>query len=123
MIDQTSKRSDGARLRYMGFNQTTSIRAYKFERVETGVETLSFIITVDVALFTKHRIGIQEGPSLCMSLLAGELETPDVVGGMRNRLEESDVLSYLASRPVPGARRPPKRTVRPVVAAVEAPAV
>ena len=122
MIDHTVKRNDVARLRYMGFNQTTSIRAYKFERVETGAVTLTFIITADVALFTKHRIGIQEGPSLCMSLLAGELETPETAGQMRNHLEEQDVLSYLASRPVPGARRPPKRTARPSTVA-EAPLV
>ncbi len=61
-------------LRYMGFDQTKGIRTYRFERTSMGEETESFAVTTDMTLFTKHRIGIQEGPALCLHLLTVGLD-------------------------------------------------
>src|SRR5438874_2020025 len=41
-------------LRYVGFDQTKSIRTYKFERATLGEKTDTFVVTTDMALFTKH---------------------------------------------------------------------
>ncbi len=52
-------------LRYLGFDQKQNTRQYKFDGVATGQPTLHYVVTADLALFREHRIGIQEGPSLC----------------------------------------------------------
>jgi cold shock CspA family protein len=107
------KRESNA-LRYMGFDQVASIRSYKFERTALGEETEMFIVSTDLTLFTKHHIGIQEGPTLCLHLLTTELAT----AGAEERphfqcsFTEQNMLSHVASRPAPGtrshARRPPR---------------
>jgi cold shock CspA family protein len=107
------KRENNA-LRYIGFDQTASIRAYKFERTALGEETETFVVTTDLTLFAKHHVGIQEGPTLCLHLLAAELSTPGV--GERPHIHvtftEQNMLTHVASRPIPGtrlhARRPPR---------------
>ena len=64
-----------ASLRYVGFEQAQGIRSYKFERNRAGEDTEALIVTTDLALFTRHRVPIQEGPALCMRLLEAEVET------------------------------------------------
>jgi hypothetical protein len=102
-------------LRYMGFDQTKGIRTYRFERTSMGEETESFAVTTDMTLFTKHRIGIQEGPALCLHVLTVGLDAASVVGGpeLQCSLTEAHMLTYLASKPVPGARPHHKRVPRP----------
>jgi cold shock CspA family protein len=101
-------------LRYMGFDQVASIRSYKFERTALGEETEMFIVTTDLTLFTKHHIGIQEGPTLCLHLLTTELATAgaDERPHFQCSFTEQNMLSHVASRPAPGtrshARRPPR---------------
>ena len=104
-------------LRFVGFEQTKSIRGYKFERTAIGEETETFVVTTDMALFTKHHIGIQEGPALCLHLLVAELEAAGGANGVRLQctLSERHMQAYLASRPVPGTRNH-KRVPRPAAA-------
>src|SRR5256885_10196896 len=91
-------------LRYVGFDQTKGIRTYRFERTSVGVETETFAVTTDMALFTKHHIGIQEGPGLCLHVLVIGLETPPVNGPkLACSLTEEHMLTYLASKPIPGS--------------------
>src|SRR6266567_3149297 len=71
-------------LRYVGFDQTKGIRTYRFERTSVGEETETFAVTTDVALFTKHHIGIQEGPALCLHVLVVGLETPPATSTCRH---------------------------------------
>jgi hypothetical protein len=85
-------------LRYVGFDQIKGIRTYRFERTSVGEETETFAVTTDMALFTKHHIGIQEGPALCAQKLTADLEAQhqgtheltnedlkEVEGTMRNK--------------------------------------
>src|SRR5713226_431749 len=104
-------------LRYVGFDQTKGIRTYRFERTAIGEETETFVVTTDMALFTKHHIGIQEGPALCLHLLVAELEAAGGANGVRLQctLSERHMQAYLASRPVPGTRNH-KRVPRPAAA-------
>jgi cold shock CspA family protein len=108
-------------LRFMGFDQIKGIRTYRFERTSMGEETETFAVTTDMALFTKHRIGIQEGPALCLHVLVMGLDSAVAGSGlqvMECSLTEQDMLTYLASKPVPGARPHHKRIPRPAAAAV-----
>jgi hypothetical protein len=61
-------------LRYLGFDQLQNARAYRFDAIAKGEATRQFVVTVDLALFRTHRVGIQEGPSLCAHKLTADLE-------------------------------------------------
>ena len=61
-------------LRYLGFEQLQNARGYRFDVVTKGDPTRQMTVTVDLALFRTHRVGIQEGPSLCARKLAADLE-------------------------------------------------
>ena len=105
------RRLQTIRLRYAGFEQTGNIRGYRFERLSPGEDTETFLVNTDMGLFTKHRVGIQEGPALCLRLLLAEL---DAAGGAPKSvsqctLTDREMLAYLASRPAPGSRPGPKR--------------
>jgi len=108
-------------LRYVGFDQAKAIRTYRFERTSMGEETETFAVTTDMALFTKHRIGIQEGPALCLHVLMIGLDGAAVnAPRLACSLTEQHMLTYLASKPVPGARQHHKRIPRPAAAAAAA---
>jgi cold shock CspA family protein len=97
-----------ASLRYVGFEQAQGIRSYKFERNRAGEDTEALIVTTDLALFTRHRVPIQEGPALCMRLLEAEVETGPP---LRRSLTEKDLIAFLASRLVP-MRASNRRVIR-----------
>ena len=61
-------------LRYMGFDQTTNIREYKFDGVAAGETAKHFVVSADLALFVKYGVGLQEGPALCLKRLSADLE-------------------------------------------------
>lgn len=87
-------------LRYVGFNQAGSARLYKFERIKPGEPTETLVVTADMALFRKHRVGLQEGPGLCLRAI----ETGPAAAGLRHTLGDQHMLAYLASRPAPRAK-------------------
>jgi cold shock CspA family protein len=117
------KRPETIPLRYMGFEQKESIRAYRFQRITPGEETKAFIVTIDLALFTKHHVSIQEGPALCLHLLMVELDAAIAAQQppFERSLTDQDMLAHLASRPVPKTKSGPKRTPRTAAAASHAP--
>jgi hypothetical protein len=96
----TSKQQDRIPLRYVGFNQAGTARLYKFERLKPGEPTETLFVTAEMALFTKHRVGLQEGPGLCLRAL----ETGPAEIGLHNTLTDQHMLAYLASRPAPRAK-------------------
>jgi len=100
------KRLELTRLRYMGFDQVGSIRSYRFERVAAGERKSTFTVSSDVALFIKHSVSLQEGPALCLHLLAEELDVVPAGGWavLRCSLTDREMLAYLASRPAPRAK-------------------
>ena len=114
---QNAPVADGKRkettLRYVGFEQIRAIRTYRFERASLGEQTEMFAVTTDIALFTKYHVAIQEGPALCLRLLMVGLEN---AGVPQSQLTEQDILTHVASRPVPGSRPHHKRTPRATAA-------
>lgn len=93
-------------LRYMGFEQAQNKRVYKFAADAYG-HTPGFQVSVDVALFLKHRINMQEGPSLCAQKLKADLQA-DVQGA--HELTEQDLCVYVAHQAAAQARKAESRS-------------
>ncbi|MFN0167642.1 MAG: hypothetical protein ACKV22_14545 [Bryobacteraceae bacterium] len=89
-------------LRYMGFEQRQSARAYRFDGVTRGAPTIHFVITADLALFLKHQIGIQEGPNLCARKLATDIAK---LQPGEHVLTNDDLLEYVRIRSEAEERR------------------
>ena len=95
-----------ASLRYMGFEQAGGIRSYRFERTTPGEEMKTLVVTTDIALLTRHRVLLQEGPRLCLRLLETESAK---VRESRYTLTENDLVTFVAARL--GAIKPLARRV------------
>ena len=89
-------------LRYMGFEQAKEVRVYRFDRIEERVPTVRYTVTADLALFLKHHIGIQEGPTLCARKLTSDLEA---VEQCEHILTNDDLLAYVSARTDADARK------------------
>jgi hypothetical protein len=93
---------DVMQLRYMGFDQTNAVRVFRFDSIVDHAPAVRYIVTADLALFLKHRIAIQEGPTLCARKLASDLELPDQ---QEHNLTNDDLLAYVAARSDAEARK------------------
>jgi cold shock CspA family protein len=104
-VNAREKHLEITRLRYLGFEHRGNVRVYLFEGLIPGATKRSFAVDADVALFTRHHIGMQEGPALCLHLLAEELDAADTAAPSSFKLSLSDreMLAYVASHP---AHRP-----------------
>jgi hypothetical protein len=94
-------------VRYRGFEQANNFRRYKFEAWRAGEENQEAVVTVDLALFRKHGICLQDGPSLCFRLVEAELQEPDPAEKIvwKRSLSDREMLAHVASRPVSTKRR------------------
>jgi cold shock CspA family protein len=94
-------------VRYNGFEQSGNIRAYKFERLSPEGETQTAVVSTDLALFLKHRIGIQDGPALCLRLVTTEMNDAriDTQQPYLRTLTDEDMRAHTASRVVPEKRK------------------
>jgi hypothetical protein len=100
--------------RYMGFEQRQNAREYRFDGLEKGGPIRHFLITVDLALFREHRVGIQEGPTLCAHKLAADVEKS--LDG-QHELTEEDLRAHTAARALAEARKAEARKGAPRKAA------
>src|SRR2546425_330504 len=104
-----ARRTQMLQLRYMGFQQTKAVRVYRFDGVIEHAPTVHYAVAVNLELFLKHRVGIQEGPTLCARKLASDLEAP--LEG-EHTLTNDDLLAYVAAKQAVEARKAASR--RPV---------
>jgi hypothetical protein len=91
-------------LRLLGFEQRGTVRVYRFEHVSVGQGRRSFSISIDLANMKKYRVSIQDGPAICLSLLA----SGPVENGAERAITEQEIQQYAASRVVA-----PRRTFAP----------
>jgi hypothetical protein len=89
-------------LRYMGFDHKQNVRTYKFDGVAKGEPTLHFAVTADLGLFLKHRVNIQEGPTLCARKLTKDLG--ELQNGVHT-LTNEDLSDYVGARAAIEARK------------------
>ncbi len=86
-------------IRYGGFEQDGNIRTYRFQAWQSGEENQEAIVMVDLALFRKHGITLQEGPALCLRLVQSELQQPSSREAVLKRaLSDKEMLAHLAVR-------------------------
>src|SRR5260370_15169308 len=67
-----------------------------------------FVVSADLALFVKYRVGLQEGPALCLKRLSADLE---VLRQLPHELTSGD-LAAQASAQAAAAERKNKRKRR-----------
>ena len=89
-------------LRYVGFDQLRSARAFRFEIMTKGASNRQAVVTADLALFLEHRVGIQEGPTLCAAKLAADLEKGEEGSHI---LTADDLRSYAEAKAAAQAKR------------------
>lgn len=94
------------RLRYLGFRQQGNVRAYHFERISSIEDKQSFTVDIDMVLFKRHHVVIQEGPALCLELLSAELERVGIGPWPLEPccITDQHMLAYLAGKPAYGAK-------------------
>ncbi len=104
-------RMETARLRYIGFEHNGNMRAYIFERLSPGSEKRTFTVDADLTLFAKHHVRMQDGPALCLHLLAEELNVASAAAwtSCQCSLTDREMLAHLASLPVSRAKHGFKR--------------
>jgi hypothetical protein len=88
----------------MGFDQLGGIRTYRFERFTPGQQTEHFSLDTDVALFSQHKVRLQEGPVLCLHMLTSALGAAGAGEACPCSVTEQHFLAFLASRPAPPAK-------------------
>ena len=90
----------------MGFEQTPTKRLYKFNGVLAKGTPEHFTVSVDLDLFVKNRVNIQEGPSLCAQKLKADL---DAQQGGEHELTNADLAAYVAGVAAAAARKAENR--------------
>jgi cold shock CspA family protein len=111
------KAQEAIQFRYVGFEQSGSVRTFRFQGVVSGALTRDYSVTGDVRLFQKYRVGIQEGPALCVRLLLAQVEvTHEPSPSTRDTaLTDKDFATLVASRVVAPRKPFRRRPVRPQV--------
>ena len=98
-------------LRYMGFQQKQNRRLYRFDMNDAGTKSsIPHVVSVDMELFLKHHVGIQEGPALCAQKITADLEA-DRQGD--HELTNEDILAYATDRAVAAERKAEARRSGP----------
>jgi hypothetical protein len=96
-------------LRYIGFAHDGNVRTYRFEKCIQGGPPKNFAIATDLVLFQKCQVRIQDGPAVCLWFLSEEIQANGDGAQLSPLcLTEQKMISYLASRPIPGKPAPKK---------------
>ena len=90
-------------LRYSGFEQRDNTRYYLFQYCVPGEKGKPIVVSAEIPLLVQHHVRIQDGPALCLHILALENQGFDLsqTGAPKRVLTAQDLLAYLASLPVP----------------------
>jgi len=91
-------------LRYMGFDQAKDVRRYRFDAILGGKLKRRFVVVADMALFRKHHIAVQDGPTLCLHKLMSGLETAPE--SSRYELGNDDLLAHAEAQATAASRKP-----------------
>ena len=96
-------------LRYMGFDQEKNSREYKFDGVAAGETTKHFVVSADLALFAKYRVGLQEGPALYLKRLAADLA---MLQSLLHELTGDDLNAHVLAQAAAAERKASSRKSR-----------
>jgi hypothetical protein len=96
--------------RYMGFEQTPTRRLYQFDGSTSKGTAARFVVSVDLDLFLRNHVNIQEGPSLCAQKLKADLEAQHEG---EHELTNGDLAAFIAGRAAAAARKAQARKPGP----------
>lgn len=103
---------------YQGFTHKDGNRSFLFQGVDEHKVETRFSIDVNILLFARNKMAIQDGPGFCLNLLtiAGG-STPDALEKLRHyQVVQADLLPILADRErramLKAHKPPPRRFVR-----------
>jgi len=95
----------------MGFQQKLNRRLYRFDMSDAGNKSsVQHVVAVDMELFLKHHVGIQEGPALCAQKITADLRA-DHQGD--HELTNEDLLAYATDRAIAAERKAEARRSGP----------
>jgi hypothetical protein len=98
---------------YNGFTQEGNNRSYSFKAVEEHQPAVLYTIRVDLALFAKYQVSLQNGPMFCLHLLqAGCSGDGQMCPGCTYRAVDSDFAGVLAERAAQAAAAASKKVAR-----------
>ncbi|MDZ7639404.1 MAG: hypothetical protein U5J83_14310 [Bryobacterales bacterium] len=89
-----TKTKEAEDLRYTGFSYDGASRVYAFEERIAGEETRQFRVVTEVELLLKHRISLQDTPTICLKLLQTKLAAhlfPNGLKLVQCLLSDSDI--------------------------------
>ena len=93
-------------LHYNGFTQLDNVREFIFCGVSPGKETRIILVTVDLSLFAKYHVGLQEAPLLCQQRLRSELlALSSAQSALQRELCENDISAFAADRDLQREKR------------------
>lgn len=103
---------------YQGFTHKGDNRLFNFSGRDAAKVESTFAINVNLPLFARYRIGMQEAPAFCLVLLAKALaETPEALQKLRHYdVLEADLMPIVHDREerarAKAHRAPPRRFTR-----------
>jgi len=103
LVDERRGGGSLSSLRYSGFEQRDNTRYYLFQYCVPGEKGKPIVVSAEIPLLVQHHVRIQDGPALCLHILALENQGFDLsqTGAPKRVLTAQDLLAYLASLPVP----------------------
>jgi hypothetical protein len=113
---------------YMGFSQQANVRSFRFQgvlnkdRSRPLTKNLDILLCADMALLAEYRIRVQDGPALCLRILAAALSGEDIdsVQFSHYAITRADVSSFTSARDAieesKAARRKPRAPFKPAPA-------
>jgi len=102
----SGRREASPQFLYSGFDQPQNVRHYRFSSVMRGEPAKTFTVSVDLALFLKHHVGIQEAPALCLKKLG---RADPEAARVQQELTDGDLAAYASDRAVAAARKRQRR--------------
>jgi hypothetical protein len=99
---------------YEGFTQNANERRYAFHGVEKSEPGDAYVIRIDLPLFARHQVSIQNGPMFCLRLLQDALTSgPEQLQGFHEyRVVDSDFAGIKADRAEKAAALASKKPAR-----------
>src|ERR1700683_2419480 len=106
---------------YMGFSQNANRRNFRFqgavsrERPSKTAKNLEFLLSADMALLAQHRIRVQDGPTLCLQILAGAFTSEDeqAIQFASYAITHADVSAFASARSALEETKAARRKHRP----------
>ncbi|HYL35813.1 MAG TPA: hypothetical protein VEV17_07870 [Bryobacteraceae bacterium] len=112
---------------YMGFSQRANIRSYRFQgvvprqRPSKMAKNVEFLLSADMSLLAQHHIRVQDGPTLCLRILAAlSGAEADMIQFSSYTITLADVSAFTTARAAleqsKSARRRPRPPFKPAPA-------